>query len=151
MSQKLALQVYLVTEFMEGGDLAGRIRNDKMVPRQTSWYQQGRFIALGIARGLLYLHSKGIVWFDCKPGNVLLNANGDLAKIADFGLARILETTYIMTHQVKRDNFHGCNNGLCVWQTLELGPKMVIAELELVMQYAEGHPWLHCTRAERAR
>ena len=72
------------------------------MPRQTSWYQQGRFIALGIARGLLYLHSRGIVWFDCKPGNVLLNSSGDVAMIADFGLARILETTYIMTHQVSK-------------------------------------------------
>ena len=91
-----------MTEFMEGGDLAMRIRKDKAMPRQTGWYQQGRFIALGIARGLLYLHSRGIVWFDCKPGNVLLNGSGDVARIADFGLARILETTYIMTHQVRR-------------------------------------------------
>ena len=60
------------------------------------------FIALGIARGLLYFHSKDIVWFDCKPGNVLLNASGDIAKIADFGLARVLETICIMTHQVSR-------------------------------------------------
>ena len=96
----LARQVFLITEFMEGGDLGRRIRRDKAVPRQTSWYQQGRFIALGIARGLLYLHSRGIVWFHCKPGNVLLNGSGDVAMIADFGLARILEATYIMTHQV---------------------------------------------------
>lgn len=95
-------QVFLVTEFMDGGDLSRRIRKDKTAPRQTSWYQQGRYIALGIARGLLYLHNRGIVWFDCKPGNVLLNSSGDVAKIADFGLARILETTYIMTHQVRK-------------------------------------------------
>ena len=108
MPEKPAWQVFLVTEFMEGGDLARRIRNDKMIPRQTSWYQQGRFIALGIARGLLYLHSRGIVWFDCKPGNVLLNGSGDVAMIADFGLARILETTCIMTHQVSRDSSCVC-------------------------------------------
>ena len=91
---------------MEGGDLGKTIRKDKAVPRQTSWYQQGRYIALGIARGLAYLHKRGIVWFDCKPGNVLLNGSGDVAKIADFGLARILETTVIMTHQVRRVKIH---------------------------------------------
>ena len=104
LGPELAPQVFLITEFMEGGDLGKRIRNDKCVPRQTSWYQQGRFIALGIARGLAYLHKRGIVWFDCKPGNVLLNGSGDVAKIADFGLARILEATVIMTHQVSRSS-----------------------------------------------
>ena len=98
----LAGQVLLVTEFMEGGDLGKKICNDKAVPRQTSWYQQGCFIALGIARGLLYLHSRGVVWFDCKPGNVLLNGSGDVAKIADFGLAKILERTHTMTHRVSK-------------------------------------------------
>ena len=87
---------------MEGGDLGRRLCKDKAVPRQTGWYQQGRFIALGIARGLLYLHSRGVVWFDCKPGNLLLNGSGNVAMIADFGLARILENTYIITHQVSK-------------------------------------------------
>ncbi|KAK9907690.1 hypothetical protein WJX75_008211 [Coccomyxa subellipsoidea] len=86
--------VFLVTEFMPGGDLGKHIRGDKATPRQTGWYRNGRFIALGIARGLVYLHSRGIVWFDCKPGNVLLDQTGLFAKIADFGLAKVLESTY---------------------------------------------------------
>ena len=78
---------------MQGGDLKKRICNDKAVPRQTGWHRDGKFIILGIARGLLYLHSRGIVWFDCKPGNVFLDHTGLVAKIADFGLAKVLAAT----------------------------------------------------------
>ena len=86
-------QMLLVTELMQGGDLRSRIRADSASPRRTGWYRDGRYIALGIARGLTYLHSRGVVWFDCKPNNVLLDHTGTVAKIADFGLAKVLTTT----------------------------------------------------------
>ena len=90
----------LVTELMEGGDLQSRIRQDNAKPRKTGWYQDGRYIALGIARGLVFLHDQPIVWFDCKPSNVLLDKSGTVAKIADFGLAKVLESTYTVGYQV---------------------------------------------------
>ena len=99
----LYLQVLLVTELMQGGDLRTRIRNDTTVPRKTSWYQNGRYIALGTARGLVYLHSRGIIWFDCKPNNVLLDHTGTVAKIADFGLAKVLATTHTVGCLVSPD------------------------------------------------
>ena len=49
-------------------------------------------IALGIARGLLYLHEEydtQIIHCDIKPQNVLVD-NNNTAKIADFGLAKLL-------------------------------------------------------------
>jgi serine/threonine protein kinase len=97
-----ALQIFLVMEYMPGGDLGKHIQEDRSVPRKTSWHQQGKYIALGIARGLVYLHSKGVVWRDCKPGNVLLDHTGTVAKIADFGLARILETTSSIGDEVSQ-------------------------------------------------
>jgi serine/threonine protein kinase len=86
--------MFLVTEYMRGGDLGRMIRSDRSKSRSTGWYNNGRYIALGIARGLAYLHSKHVVWCDCKPGNVLLDDTGRIAKIADFGLSKILTTTY---------------------------------------------------------
>jgi serine/threonine protein kinase len=51
-------------------------------------------LALGVARGLLYLHeecSTQIIHCDIKPQNILLDENFS-AKISDFGLAKMLRT-----------------------------------------------------------
>ncbi|KAL6275273.1 hypothetical protein ACE6H2_018874 [Prunus campanulata] len=77
----------LVYEFMSNGSLASFLFGDPM----PNWYQR-RQIALGIARGLLYLHeecSSQIVHCDIKPQNILLD-DYFTARISDFGLAKLL-------------------------------------------------------------
>ncbi|CAL5372498.1 unnamed protein product [Camellia sinensis] len=85
----------LIYEFMAKGSLDKFICNDKSASTncRLEWrilYQ----IALGIARGLEYLHrgcSTRIVHFDIKPHNILLDE--DLRpKISDFGLAKLCQT-----------------------------------------------------------
>jgi serine/threonine protein kinase len=79
----------LVYEYMEHGALdaylAGRGRDVVGLPAL-------RDIAVGVARGIRYLHEEcqqKIVHYDIKPGNVLLD--GALTpKVADFGLARLV-------------------------------------------------------------
>ena len=39
---------------------------------------------------LKYLHSASVVHRDLKPANVLINGQGLVVKICDFGLARII-------------------------------------------------------------
>lgn len=56
----------------------------------------GRRIALDIARGLHFLHSKKIVHFDLKSANVLLSRDFT-AKIADVGLAKIMQQQFLST------------------------------------------------------
>ena len=98
----MLLQIFLVTEYMQGGDLSCALKRNRHI---TSWYQQGRLIVLGIARGLVYLHSNNVVWWDCKPGNVLLDHTKVIAKIADFGLAKVLTTTHTAGFMVGILNF----------------------------------------------
>jgi len=41
-----------------------------------------------ILKGLYYLHEREIIHRDLKPQNILIGDNGNIIKIADFGLAR---------------------------------------------------------------
>ncbi len=58
----------------------------------------GRQIALDIARGLHFLHRHSVVHFDLKSPNVLLGRQ-HVAKIADVGLAKILQKDYVSSLQ----------------------------------------------------
>ncbi|XP_057848285.1 cysteine-rich receptor-like protein kinase 7 [Cryptomeria japonica] len=80
--------------------LSARSTQDPEKRRQLNW-QQRYNIAIGIARGLLYLHEDSqmkIIHRDIKANNILLDDKLN-AKIADFGLARLFleDETQIQT------------------------------------------------------
>ncbi|KAJ1282708.1 hypothetical protein BS78_03G071600 [Paspalum vaginatum] len=79
----------LVYEYMPNGSLDRYIYSEK--PDTALGWEALHDIAVGIARGLEYLHegcNTRIIHFDIKPQNVLLDA--DLRpKIADFGMAKL--------------------------------------------------------------
>lgn len=74
---------YLITEYMSNGSLFDVLRKspEKLTPTART------LIALDVARGLEYLHSKGVIHRDLKSLNVLLDENMK-AKICDFGMVR---------------------------------------------------------------
>ncbi|KAL6865290.1 hypothetical protein ACP4OV_016441 [Aristida adscensionis] len=80
----------LVSEYVENGSLANILFNDK---NNVLLDWKGRFnIALGVAKGLAYLHHECLEWVihcDVKPENILLDQNFE-PKITDFGLAKLL-------------------------------------------------------------
>jgi tRNA A-37 threonylcarbamoyl transferase component Bud32 len=73
---------YIVMEHLAGGSLKDRI--DLTGPLKAG---DATRIAIEVANGLAFAHSKGIIHADLKPSNILFDAN-DHAKIADFGIAR---------------------------------------------------------------
>ncbi|KAK6788695.1 hypothetical protein RDI58_012493 [Solanum bulbocastanum] len=81
----------LVYEFMPNGSLEKFIYEERSNSvRQLGWPMLYK-IALGIARGLEYLHrgcTTRILHFDIKPHNILLDDNF-CPKISDFGLAKL--------------------------------------------------------------
>ena len=56
------------------------------------WYGKGRHLAHGVAKGLNYLHTHGVIHSDLKSKNILLTRDGGDAKIGDVGLARIISS-----------------------------------------------------------
>ncbi|KAF7141713.1 hypothetical protein RHSIM_Rhsim06G0055500 [Rhododendron simsii] len=76
----------LVSEYMEHGSLADNLNSSTLDSEK-------RFsIAVGIAKGLAYLHEECLEWVlhcDIKPQNILLDSNYQ-PKVADFGLSKLL-------------------------------------------------------------
>jgi len=75
---------YLISEFIDGGTLRDWHRTAK-----PSWRQAIELLT-GVADGLACAHEAGILHRDIKPENILVTRNG-YAKLADFGLAKLLE------------------------------------------------------------
>lgn len=81
----------IVTEYMLNGSVASFLkeRGSELTPTDRT------LIALDVARGIEFLHSRGIIHRDLKSLNVLLDEN-KRAKICDFGLVR-MKSNIVMT------------------------------------------------------
>ena len=78
--------MFFVTELMKGGDLYAALRHH---PETMRWDKLGKKVALDVALGINYLHSRRppLLHRDLKSPNVLLSEEG-VAKIADVGMVR---------------------------------------------------------------
>ncbi|XP_050106837.1 probable LRR receptor-like serine/threonine-protein kinase At5g45780 isoform X3 [Malus sylvestris] len=82
----------LIYPFMPNGSVADRLRETGREKPSLDWDRR-LCIALGAARGLLYLHEQcnpKIIHRDVKAANILLDASYE-AVVGDFGLAKLLD------------------------------------------------------------
>lgn len=74
-------RLYIVSDFIEGVSLAAWLAEERPSLRQAAE------LCAKIADGLEHAHEHGVVHRDLKPGNVMIDAQGD-PHIMDFGLAK---------------------------------------------------------------
>ncbi|CAM9209981.1 unnamed protein product [Discosporangium mesarthrocarpum] len=82
--------LYLVTQLAPFGSLYAFLHSSKSMPREEITLEEKVAMLHDIARGMQFLHSKGILHRDLKSSNVLIFENRRL-KVCDFGIARVKE------------------------------------------------------------
>ncbi len=75
-----ACPCFIVTKYIDGTDLAARLKGDRPAHREAV------ALVATIAEALHYAHKRGLVHRDIKPANILLDRGGE-PFVTDFGLA----------------------------------------------------------------
>jgi serine/threonine protein phosphatase PrpC len=75
--------LYIVMQLYQGELLETRLTR-----RPALGLEEGRHIAIGLARGVAALHRAGVIHRDIKPDNVMLEGGGSL-KLLDLGVVRV--------------------------------------------------------------
>ncbi len=74
---------YIVLEYLPGGDLFALTKTNPLPLSRVLFYLEQ------VCSGLAHAHKCGVIHRDIKPQNLLLTADQQIVKIADFGVARI--------------------------------------------------------------
>jgi serine/threonine protein kinase len=82
---------YLVLEYLAGGELAARVRHQPFTIERALFYLEQ------VCNGLAHAHDCGVIHRDIKPQNLLLTADAQVVKIADFGVAKLEATEGLIT------------------------------------------------------
>jgi hypothetical protein len=77
-------KVFLLLEFVPGGDLFYLLRRTKRFPDRVA-----KFYAVEVSMALSYLHENAVVFRDLKPENILIDSEGHV-KLTDFGFSKHL-------------------------------------------------------------
>jgi eukaryotic-like serine/threonine-protein kinase len=112
---------YLVSEFLEGETLRGKLDAGRIPLRKSMEY------ALGVAQGLAAGHSKGIIHRDIKPENIFLTRDGRV-KILDFGLAKLVQTGSANDLETILSREQGTTPGMVLGTVGYMSPEQVRGE-----------------------
>src|SRR6476660_3136382 len=82
---------YIVLEYLPGGDMFALTRSRPLSIQRALFYLEQ------VCSGLAHAHKCGVIHRDIKPQNLLLTADKEVVKIADFGVARLDATEGAIT------------------------------------------------------
>ncbi|KAH0582257.1 hypothetical protein H2248_011898 [Termitomyces sp. 'cryptogamus'] len=98
----------IVAPWMENGNITKYLKQNPEIPRLP--------LAVGVARGLYYLHDKGIIHGDLKGSNILVDDEG-IARVADFGISSIFDPQIL---SLTSHSGAASRGGTIRWQAPEL-------------------------------
>ena len=78
--------LHIVMEYVSGGDLAARLRDD---PPETFTEDRVMFLFAQICLAVRHLHDRGVLHRDLKTANIFV-AERDIVKLGDFGISKVL-------------------------------------------------------------
>jgi eukaryotic-like serine/threonine-protein kinase len=107
---------YFVTELVEGSNLRSHLDSGGLPVRKAIE------LAGQIASGLAMAHERGIVHRDLKPENILITKSG-IAKIADFGLAKLTRAAGADLSQMPTSDGHQTSTGVVMGTVSYMSPE----------------------------
>ncbi|CAI9111012.1 OLC1v1011143C1 [Oldenlandia corymbosa var. corymbosa] len=82
----------IVTEYMSKGSVYNFLHKQKGTFKLSTLLK----VAIDVAKGMNYLHQNNIIHRDLKTANLLMDEH-EVVKVADFGVARVVSQTGVMT------------------------------------------------------
>lgn len=86
---------FIAMDYVEGDSLAANTGKNQLLPPAECF----RIIAT-VADALAYAHEKNIIHRDIKPGNIMYQPQNATIKVADFGVARIVDNAKTNTGDI---------------------------------------------------
>ncbi|HZQ72354.1 MAG TPA: serine/threonine-protein kinase [Burkholderiales bacterium] len=86
---------YIAMELLKGGDLVPFCKPDNLLPPEKVVS-----IIARAAEALAYAHTQSVVHRDIKPANMMYHLESDTLKLADFGIARLTDSSKTKTGMV---------------------------------------------------
>lgn len=112
--------VFMLLEYCPGGDLGKVLKKERKFSEEVA-----RIYIVEVMLALEHLHSKGVMYRDLKPDNIMVDHFGHI-KLVDFGLSKInvdesySSNSFLGTHAyLAPEILQGCNYGKSVdWYNL---------------------------------
>ncbi|MGI9166809.1 MAG: protein kinase domain-containing protein [Pyrinomonadaceae bacterium] len=120
---------YIVLEYLSGGDMAALSRNHPVSIEKMLFYLEQ------VCSGLAHAHQCGVIHRDIKPQNLLLTADKQIVKIADFGVARFEATEGAITRV--GTNIYSAPEHNPLVQTAQLDSGSLVSSRELLTPAAD--------------
>ena len=86
---------FIAMEFLKGKDLVTNTKHPNLLP-----FDEMCEIMIKVAEALNHAHSQGVYHRDIKPANIMYDADAKLPKVADFGIARVMDSSKTKTGMV---------------------------------------------------